>query len=495
MILVASFPCSGTAETVAEADSAISWEWSLVYINRIELLRRSEPFPWNDPRQDTHLNDRVSILMHTSPLKKMNIFLKGATGLRKVEAGLYSNRFFLEQGDIRYSLPDRDFSVRLFLRERIFRTGNRLLPLVSNDTPMLYRRGEGLALDACVRRVLWLSYRHAAFYEEDRIEKNGGLPSFSAAGEYMNLFECEVRGEFWHLGLIVSETRSAIHPDAVMAGTGLGIGIGGTDLLVEFAKSAPGRWNEIGIGRFIDFDMGNGKWGSISRVFPDDIVFSAEISGLEYDLSGRGKMGVIPSYRYYGKDFIWRPGEFAGGLVKSSIMTWWRHSTLAIMTALEASDMYDSYTSERTTSLEGMLRARLKGGFESTGRVILRDGKGSVLVLSFIDDNSLTRMRVSARLDGVGRENDFSFLTEGSMNLNNSWALRSVLFLQGSLESLYSMELEFRPSKRFLFKAAFGSFVPGGEANMLIHDHYPSLLDKERRISVYTRIWLGEMGN
>ncbi|MCK4237340.1 MAG: hypothetical protein KAX38_09500, partial [Candidatus Krumholzibacteria bacterium] len=130
-------------------------------------------------------------------------------------------------------------------------------------------------------------------------------------------------------------------------------------------------------------------------------------------------------------------------------------------------------------------------GFETRKGLLLREGERPSLVLSFLDESRITRMRATARLDGLGGRNDFSFLAEGGMNFGESWTVQSVLYFFGSAERLYNLGFEFRPGRRFLFMLAFGSFIPFQEDIMLNYSHDLHPPEKERRVSIFTRIWFG----
>ena len=477
----------------AVPDSTILFHCSAVYTNRIRLLRNSSPFPWNDPESESHINDRISLLFQMIPRKDTRLFLKVASGIRDLGEEGFRNRLLLEQGDIRYALPDGRISLRLFMRERVFRTRNRMLNLLSDDLPEISGNGQGLMLEARAGERLNISVKSADFFERSQIEKTGGLPIFTDAPEELDLIEIETGGDLWHVGLILAESRSANTGNTALAGGSMGAGMGNARVSVEFAKSVSGRLKDLGNSRFLDIEKSDITFGRISRGLPDDMEIVSEVAGLECRVEGVGRFGVIPSYKYCGKDYLWNKGESSPGMVESNIISWWKHQDLSVSVYVEAADIYFNSFLRRYRALSGSLRMEFIEGFESIEKIIASEDKRSTLILSLLDDRYGSRLRLLTRLDDAGGTNELSFIAEGGIDLNRSWTLRSSLFRQRTGENLYSMELEFRPQNRFLFRAGFGSYNPSSEASSMFHDPVPRFIEKERMISFYTRIWFGEM--
>ncbi|MBN2185357.1 MAG: hypothetical protein JW746_08520 [Candidatus Krumholzibacteriota bacterium] len=492
-VMIITAAAENLAAKGADPDSTVNFRCSAVYTNRVMLLKNSSPFPWNDPETESHLNDRISLLFQVIPWKDTMLLLKGASGERSLDDEGYRNRMILEQGDIRYALRDGRMNFRLFMRERVFRTRNRTLNLMSDDLPEISGNGQGVKLEARAVKGVNISVTSADFFERSQLEKSGGLPIFNGAPEEVDLVEIETSRDFWHIGLMLAESRSASAGNISLAGGTMGTGIGNTRLSVEFAKSVSGRLKELGDSRFLDIAGSDIRFGRVSRGLPDDMEIGTEVTGFECRVDGIGRFGVVPSYRYCGKRFLWNKGESSPGIIESSILSWWKHQDLSVSAQLEFCDSYSSLLYESYRAISGTLRMEFKEGFESIEKIIISEDKRSTLILSLLDDRYGSRVRLLTRLDDAGGTNHLSFLAEGSIDLDRSWSLRSSLFHQRSGENLYGMELEFRPKDRFLFRAGFGSYNPSNEASSIFHDQVPRFFEKERMISFYTRIWFGEM--
>ncbi|MBN2070970.1 MAG: hypothetical protein JW814_05885 [Candidatus Krumholzibacteriota bacterium] len=480
-----------TGESVS--DSTADFHCAAVYTNRIMLMKESDPYPWNDPENESHLNDRLSLLFQFTRFRDVRFFLKGASGVRDERTGKHRNRLLLEQGDIRYRLAGEGLGVRLFMRERIFRTRNRELNLISDDIPEISGKGQGIALDAKAWGHLYLRLGSADFYETSQIERKAGLPLFSDAGDEMDWIEIEAGGKRWHAGFILAENRSSIKGNRSIAGVTAGKGIGTAMLQIEFVRSIKGRAQDLWRLGLPDIDSERISFGEVSRGLPDDMAFQTEVTGIERRFEGIGKLGVVPSYRYSGNDYSWEKGELAPGTVESNITSWWKHDELALSVFMEASDLYSGPPGERCRSLSTVLRTEFKKGFESREKMILAEGRKPVFLFSLLDDRYGSRMRFMTRIDDYGGRNEFYFLAEGGIDLDSSWSIRSTLFHHGKGESFYNAELEYRPQKRFLFRAGFGSFDPACESISIWNDPVPREVEKQRMISFYTRIWLGEI--
>ena len=203
--------------TAAEPDSISTIDWTLLYAGRIDLTRRDEIFPWNDPEAVAHRNDRLVSMLLVRPHPAWAVFLKGASGYRREREGVPRNRFALAQGHVGFDAGGGGVRGRLFLRERSFRTTHKLLPLVSNDSPFLDGRGEGLRLDVEGSSGRFhLRYIESTLRTED-LSIRGGLPAFGGGGELFRIVSGSLRlAGGTRIGLTASEVRS------VQSGRGLG---------------------------------------------------------------------------------------------------------------------------------------------------------------------------------------------------------------------------------------------------------------------------------
>ncbi len=475
-------------------DTTSVYRYELLYRSRLELERSSGVFPWNDPEAKAHLSDRFAAMVLIEPYDNIELFFKGATGERAEGRPAYRERFFLEQGHIGLAAPAIGLDGRLFLRERVFRSTFRLLPLLTNETEFTGSRGEGAVLEYSGERLVRIRYIGSTLRDDTGAESSGGFPRFHGGGDVLHSLELDSRPiSALRLGFAAGQVRSIPHGDSGLLAAGIGIDLAGLNLTCELARSVEGGWDELGDNGLFDLDLGNISDGSFSSIFESDMAFDAELNGLRAYSKSIGSVFLAPGYRFIGADFRNTAGEAGSGIIESYITAWWKHPALDMLAAVEARDSYYSAAREERRSIHGSLRARLKGGFDAHGSVIHLTGRDPSLALTLLDENPSYRISASARIDSVGGGNSFSFLSSGSFNLTGSVALRSRLYLHESARSLYSVELEFRPREAFLLSAGFGSFRPYCEE---ISFHRECVLpdpEEERVITVSARIWFGRL--
>ncbi len=474
----------------ADPDSPDSYRWGGVYTSHIGLEEKAWGFPWNDPLVYSHLNDRVSLMFEADFGRYFNLFVKGTTGLWGWDEDIYSSRFFIDQGHLSAIWRD-SVTGKLFLRERVFRNRNRLMYLVSNDSRLISKRGEGFDVAALTAGPVLLTYTGAVFRSPHEQKKNGGLPAMPIRGEYLNLFEVGVQRSLWHAGLTLADVQSNLIDDSALYGLDGGFNVAGGSINIEFARSAR-DWNEFGGGLF-GLELDAMKWGQFSTVLPSDGALAAELTGFVWNGGDKGRVGLTPGYRYSGEEFIDSFGEISSGYVESYIETWWKHAKLAFLVSVKASDRYDYEARNGSGVLEASLWTRFRGGLEVTARTFFAEGSRPVLIITTVDDNSLTRLLTTARLDDTGGRSEFSFLTEAGINLGRKWTLGGSVYLERSMEGFYSADIEMRGGKRFVFRGTMGTYMPVSTYADLNYDPAPPLTVGDRVISFYTRIWLGGM--
>jgi len=493
VLLTSVLPVPSRADSDSSPDTTRSNRWSVLYRNQIELSRVSEPFPWNDEEARAHMHDRLVLMAELEPLRFLTTFLKGATGFRRDDVESHRNQFNLEQAHMAFRIHHESLTGRLFLRERIYRSSFRLLPLLSNDAPFIEGRGEGLQV--AYEGFPWIgaTYIESILRADDDIGDYGGFPTFRGGGDVFRLFQCRLKGgERLDLGLALSQTRSVRYGDAVMVGASLGIRVFGMGLIGELARTREGQWSDLAESSLLGIEPRKLKLTEFSSLFNENVAFSAELDGLVTRSPTFGEFGFVPGYRFYGNAFFNPQGEITDGLAESYLTTWWRHPRYEAMVVLEAADGSNGSSGEDYSWFEGLLRFRFKGGLEVRNGFLAQRGDRPSLILSLLDESSNSRVLTTARLDDVGEGNDFSFLTEGGINLTSTITARTALYLYRSARSFYALELEFRPRERFLFKAGFGSFVPFDE-DVMLNQNYDLVAppEKERMISIFTRIWFG----
>jgi hypothetical protein len=476
----ASGPSNGTAAGI---------RWGGVYTGLIDLGEDEEKFPWNDPLSEVHITDRISLMLDAGFSRYFNLFIKGTTGLLGEDEGVYSSRFFIDQGHFSASSGDR-LGGSLFLRERAFDNRGRLMFFVSNDSELISRGGEGLSVSARTAGPAVVRYIGAVFRDPDEQKENGGLPAMPAYGDYLNILDAGVDRLGWHLGLTLAGVRSQRTGDFVAYGIDGGFGLGGGRIMLEFARSSAGCWSDVE-GGILDIDFDEMKWGSISSGLPEDGALAAEWTGFVWDTGKGGRFGLTPGYRYSGDDYMESFGEIRPGHVESYVEVWWKHAKLASLISIKAADRYDYSTGDGGGLLETSCWTRLRGGLEATARAFFAEGRRPVVLLSTTDDNSLTRLTATARIDDTGGESEFSFLTEAGVNLGRRWTIGGSIYLERSVEGYYSAHIEMRGGKRFVLRASAGTYSTISNYAALNYDPAPQVTSGDRVMSFYTRIWLG----
>jgi hypothetical protein len=476
-------------------DSTATLLWSFLYAGRIDMARDDDVFPWNDPEVFSHRNDRLVSMLSLRPHATFDLFLKGASGYRREEEEVQRSRFVLEQGHIGFDPLGGWIRGRLFLRERAYRSSHKLLLLVSNDAPFLDGRGQGLRLDVGdVSRGYKVEYTESLLRSED-LSTHGGLPVFTGGCDVFRMLTGSLFfGAGSSVGVTASEVRSIGLGDGVMIGTDINLALGGIRFMAELARTARGHWDDLfsnGQSFYLDWDRASPR--SLSSIFSRNAAFSSEVHGLSARSTRLGYFHVVPGYRFYGDGFFNPQGEATGGLTESSITSWWRHARYDLGAGLEVVQRYGEAIGERIDLLRMTSRARLTGGFELRGNAVFAEGSRPSVLLSIIDENNSLRILATGRVDDAGSGNDLTFLAEGQLNLSSSWALRNVLYLYRSSKSYYSTELEFRPGKRFLLRAAIGSFRPFEEDIMMNRTLDIAPPAGERWLTIYTRVWFGTM--
>jgi hypothetical protein len=485
-----------TVRAAGEADSSLVWRWSAVYRSTLDIERTSWHFPWNDAEILSPLNDRLAALGELIWRDHIFFFAKGATG-SWLGGDYQEQRFVLDQGHVGFDLLGGAVRGRLFERERVYRTDQRLLKLVSDESSVVHL-GEGLALEVNAGAHATLNYVESALRYDAAVR--GGLPSFQNPGSYFRVVRLEVfQRRLAHMGFTLSGLRTGWYRgDRITVGTDLGFTVRGVDFLAELARTQPGGWEELRDHRLFDLEWRAARLDRFGALFSDAEAFAAEIEGLCFGMSRLGSAGLVPGYRYYGWAYDTGPaGEGERALSEGYALAWWKPAKYDAIVSIDASSG-TSYGRD-FNRLIGSARARYRGGFELKESILCETGSRSSAAVSFVDDNALSRLVLTGRVDDLGDGNVFSYLAEGTFNLGSRIAAKSALFLYRSRTSLYNVGLEFRPRERFLFEAAIGSFSPSFEGLTLDRewDLYTFELrpsSKDRYVHVSARVWFGGGG-
>jgi len=497
LIAGALFVCAILRPARAEErpDSSLVFKWTALYRSRIDVNTMPPNFPWNDRDAYSHFNDRLAVLGEITHSRCIAVFAKGATGFRF--GGEYQEQqFILDQGHIGFDFLGGAVSGRFFSRERVYRTDQRLLKLVSDESWALVDRGEGIALDVNAGAHLSLNYIESIL--RDDVAIHGGLPSFHGGEDRLRVFRLEgFQRARWHAGFTISEMRDRWYGDRITVGTDLGFRVRGIDLLAEIARTQSGGWRELRNNALFDLNWRAARLDKLGALFSDSDAFAAEIEGLRLGMGDLGTAGLVPGYRYAGYAVTNLEGEFARGLRESYLLAWWKPANYDALLSVDAAD--GEWWGQDFSRLVGSARMRYRGGFELRESILCAAGERSAATISIIDDNSFSRIAVTARIDDLGDGNLLSYLARGTLNFGSRVAARSALYLYSSRLSLYNVEIEFRPRERFLFQASLGTFAPRDENIQLdrsfsMYAFDPNPVSKDRFIMLFTRIWFGGEG-
>jgi hypothetical protein len=482
--LFASDPSSPAA---GPADTSLVWTWSALYRSRLYIDRESRRFPWNDEAERSSLNDRLAFLGELSSAKGVSIFAKGATGYR-LSWPYQDEQLILDQGHIGFDLLGGGVSGRIFARERVYRTDQRLIALSSDDR-WFADVGEGLAVELSGANG---SLRYVESMLRYDFARRGGLPSFGREEDYLRLLRLEMfQRPRWHVGLTISELRESPTDDWFTVGADCGLAVGGVDFLAELASVHPGGWEDFTRGTPFPLSWDKARLDDVGAIFSRDEAFAAEIEGLALSMGRLGTAGIVPGYRYTGRTFDDVQGNgLPAGLRETYGLAWWKPARYDALVSVEAAS--GATAMGDLDRLIGGVRARYRGGFELRESVLCEKGERSSAAVSFIDDNDLSRLAVTARVDDLGDRNALSYLARGTFNLGSRVTAKSALFLFRSGSSRYNLELEFRPAERFLFQVSAGSFIPTYEGLTIDRslEFYPYPAER-RFIQLFARVWFG----
>ncbi len=471
------------------ADSTMVFRWSALYRSSLMLHRVSAGFPWNDEASQSHRNDRLAVLGEADFEGRLSIFAKGATGLR-LDGEMQTEQFILDQGHVAFNGWDGAVRARAFTRERVFRVGRQLLRVLSDESPFVEGRGEGLALRARAGNHFALEYVGSILEDSAAVGEHGGLPSFDGGEEALQTLRFEVgTGRRWYGGFMLSEIRSTRYGDFVTAGADLGVRFGPAGISAEFARTQSGSWGDLEGSS--PFDLDSSAFGSdpLSAVFSPHDAFSGEIEIPDIALGRYGTVGIVPGYRFSGSEFLDPEGEVVPGEQESYCVAWWKSAEYDALASIEASD--GSGREGEFSRLVASARTRYRGGFELAERLLCSTGSRSTALVSVSNDNSRSRVTMVARIDDLGAGNELSFGTDQAINIGSRVTARNVLYLYRSRTSLYNIQIEFRPRDRFLMMVAFGSFVPSSDGMLLGRAFDAPAPSSDRFISLAARIWFG----
>ncbi len=481
-----------SASPVLSSDSTSHYKWSALYRNDVELYRNSQPFSWNAMLDESHLSDEIVLMAKGRNVKPFNIFLKCSTGRKDTESVDYKNLFYLKQGHIGVDLFNKKLYLKAYLRERVYHSSMVLLPVVSSDSPYLMGNAMGMIAGIDAGRWADIRYTEARISEMNPEYYNGGLPDFNNPGASFRFFNANLKWrEKGRFSLFISETQSAQIGEAVAFGFSGGLDYSGIRVLTEYTERIGVSFLNLNKESLSGFDLKKfGKEG-ISQIFPDNSAFSVEVKGARLKNSSLGSIIFLPGYRYYGVDYTNPEGEIGSSMVESYILSQWRHPQLAVTFKVKGGDIYSYDSSEGYKYVRNTLHMRFKTGLILDGGVLIREERRSSYLVTIEDDNQFSRLLTTFRVDDCRGENKISFLSDGWINISDSWLLRSSLYLFKSTESRYSISLEYRPSQRFVFMASVGSFNPSYCAIALNQGWEPDLAEKNRMIYFFTRVWLG----
>ncbi len=491
-LLVIAMPRPARAEE--RPDSSVVFKWSALYLSRMDIQEWSSNFPWNDRESRSHLNDRLAFLGEIIHPRGIAVFAKGATGFRL--GGEYQEQqFFLDQGHVGFDFLGGALSGRLFSRERVYRTDQRLLKLLSDESPGIVDRGEGIAFTARAGAHLSLNYIESILRDPDEVAIRGGLPSYHGDEDRLRVFRLEgLQRARWHAGFTISQMRDRWYDERITVGTDVGFRVKGIELLAELARTQGGGWNELRNNVLFDLNWNAARLDDFGALFSDNDAFAAEIEGLGIGMGDWGAIGLVPGYRYTGRGFANPEGEISRGLREGRLLAWWKPAGYDALLSIDAAD--GAWWERDFSRLVGSVRMRYRGGFEIRESILCTAGERCAAAVSFVDDNAFSRIVMTARIDDLGDGNLLSYLARGTLNFGSRFSASSSLYLHRSRLNRCNVAIEFRPRERFLFQASLGSSVPWDESLQFdpSFDAFPISIYPpwdDRFIMFFTRIWFG----
>lgn len=484
--------CAAAAARASTAPDSLSrLAWGAVYSSTLDIRRESGAFPWNDEEDRSHFADRFAAFAQARPAAGLALFAKGATGVR-LEGWDRENRFSLDQAHASFSSRRARIEARLFLRERVFRSDHRLTAIVSDESPFLEGRGEGLAVSARPASVLRIRYLESYLRDGSESERAGGAPIFHGGVDVFRALRAEASAAGrLRAGVFLSQVRSIAAGDAITVGVDLEGRVRGARLIAELARSHRGVWSDLRGSQLFDLDFAGFDADGLSGVFSENDAFSAQLEGLEADGGRLGGIGVVPAFRFVGEAFANPQGETTPGEEEASVLAWWRPPESDALVTVEGADGKSGGAACRR--IAAGIRLRFRGGFELEGRGAAAEGARPSFVASFLSDTGLARTLLVSRIDDFGDRNRLALLARSSIRIAGSVTATGALYLFDSRTTRYSAGFEFRPGDRVLLAVAGGSISPGFEAAAMRFGAEPPTPPEERSLVVSGRFSFGGM--
>lgn len=483
--------------------------WQAHLAGTFRLRETSLPVPWNEDPGDACENDRLALLGHAGSAG-FDLFLKGASGCGPGRTERQS--FLLEQGHLGWVGAGGRVVARYLVGERTLRDSHHLFQVLSDDSQLAAKRGEGVAVDAAAGGILRLSARKLRFHDAETVRLNGGLPAPADDGDDCTVVRLEGRAGGARMGFLAAEVRrlscstvfnsrasstGCVRADRALFGLDGSVELGGIVLTAECLRSAAGRWDEVE-GNLLGIDPGGGALDRPSGFVGKEGALAVEIDGLRFISEKWGTFGAVPGWRAVGSGFMSELGEMQRNLVQTTVTSWWRHPSREAMVFLDGADTGRIVGEECGKSGTIRVRARLRGGLDVTAAGSVAEGRRPWYALSLLDDGDRARARAAVRLDGTDGNARISFLGSGWMNVGRHLTARGLLYLGRERLGYFSVGAEYRPDDRFLFTIDYGSIdvlSPVGvalERSMLL-DADPPLPRREEQITISSRIWFGTL--
>ncbi len=484
---------SNRMDGLTPADTSATSEFSVYYVNRIRMYRDSEGFPWN--YRNISGSDRFSAMGLFHPWNPVECFVNGGSGfIYNGEPEDGRDSFHLRQGHIGMEIWGGRISGLLFMRERVYHTGHRLIKIISDDSPLLENRSEGIKLTmANAGREWYLSWTLARMHDAGKIEDNYGMTMFSSTGEYLSIIRGRTSlGNLVRSGVTLSSVNGSPEGNMAVLGMDLGLSFSKLEILAELARTLRGDWNNLKEVRLLGLTPDKITSDGFSGIFSSRNTFSAEIHGIDFSREWLGKAGIIPGYRMVGEEFDSYLSRLDSPIIATYMDAWWKSGKYDQMLTLRMEDAYRSDTGREYQRVEGRMRLRFKGGFEIVPGLQINHPESESVSLFMLSDWSSARVSAAVKVLDPGGENRFFFSTRGSMNTASDLRFFSSLYLHDSNQSFYQVGMEFRPGKRFRFNISAGSYLPYEDNTGMSRGYYPVAPVKRRYISIYTRAWFGD---
>ncbi|RKZ05372.1 hypothetical protein DRQ05_06540 [bacterium] len=478
----------------SEAGDTTHVSTSLLYELRAKGDRSNGVFPWNIEPDSIFPINRAAYMLKVDSRDRISLYVKFSSNSGHHGRAFDKYRFGLEQGHIDLKFRKGSHIV-FFSGEKRYRENRLFINSLSSYSDFTDRWGYGYLISSKIDRFIEFGYIHSEFRGRDKFLSYGGLPCLDGGGDLLDHIALSFSPRWAKLGLSASSLRSDVFGDHVFVGADARWLYRGTLFVTEFSKSIDGSLRYVTGDLFKGYDLGRIRKDGLHSFFRRNDAFAAGVYGAGFKIDGLGKINIEPGYIFSGRDYVGPQGEIRSGRTESFVNIWWKHPVYALVCSIEANDTYTESQSKSKKSLIPGAYMRFKGGVALKSRLFLFNGEEPSAATALINSNDHYELRMTARVDLLGRKNLYSFFSHGWMNLSDELAAGVDLYLTPAGESLYSLFIKVHDHKRFYLSLVYGSAREPLEEVSLVHAVVASEPESNRSIWLTARFALGSLLN